>query len=584
LLAVIVVAALLTVSAQRALSRVAHWESLAGGLQADIATPHVWLEELITTDPTIDPQRLIFGPLDRAQRSCRALRDGRGGDNGQAVAAVDDPLLRADVVAQCRELATLRALTVQRIAQRTPPGTPQDQAFDAQFTRTLGLAQRMPPRLRQLASAQENRVASTETGTVIILGSALVLAAALIRRRQDELERVAREHQTVLQSAGEGILAIDGDGTIRFANGAAGVLLATGSEDLTGRPIGALVVDEAEGNGAAPLWLRPGPGQRTAELRRNDGTSLPIEYTATSADDDAHAAVVVTFRDITARRRREGEQESELDELRAMKATLVPSELPDRTDLKLATCFLPAKSGVGGDFYLVTDDGDDATTIVVGDVAGKGVGAARCAAFVRTSFATFASYTQKPSMLLELANRALLEDERDFETLVTAACVVVRPARQTVTWALAGHAPSVRLDDGTPMAVKPGLPLGLESKTGAQDATAPLPPGAGFVIFTDGLYEARAGSTTAGAEGGHFGLQRISEVVAHMPGAEPGAVVDALRQAIEDFAEGALTDDLCILATRTSAAPSPAAAEAAARGVRTPERRAGGGRRPLRRP
>ena len=556
LLAVIVVAALLTVSAQRALSRVAHWESLAGGLQADIATPHVWLEELITTDPTIDPQRLIFGPLDRAQRSCRALRDGRGGDNGQAVAAVDDPQLRAIVVAQCRELTTLRALTVQRIAQRTQPGTPQDQAFDAQFTRTLGLAQRMPPRLRQLASAQENRVASTETGTVIILGSALLLAASVIRRRQRGLERLAREHEIVLESAGEGILAVDGDGTIRFANDAAAVILGAKTGELTGSPIAGLVVNGTDPRGAPASWLRPGPEQRTAELRRRDGTNVPIEYTATAADEDEeHATLVVTFRDITARRQREGEQEAELDELRAMRATLVPAELPERADLTLANCFVPATSGVAGDFYLVTDEGEDATTLIVGDVAGKGLAAARTAAFVRASFATFASYTQSPSRLLELANQALIERGHDFEMLVTVVVVVVHPAAQTITWALAGHAPPVRLDDGTPMPVRPGLPLGLESATGATDATAPLPPGAGFVVFTDGLYEVRGGAGEH--EGAHFGLGRIGEIV-RRSGPDPHGVVRALREAAEEFGDGALTDDLCILAVRTESVAQPA--------------------------
>ena len=67
--------------------------------------------------------------------------------------------------------------------------------------------------------------------------------------------------------------------------------------------------------------------------------------------------------------------------------------------------------------------------------------------------------------------------------------------------------------------VKTGLPLGLEPETGAHEALGPLLPGDGFVLFTDGLYEARAGRGGAhGAESEHFGLTRIADIVGRLPG------------------------------------------------------------------
>jgi serine phosphatase RsbU (regulator of sigma subunit) len=239
-----------------------------------------------------------------------------------------------------------------------------------------------------------------------------------------------------------------------------------------------------------------------------------------------------------------------------MRSTLVPAELPHRPDLRFATCFVPAMSGVAGDFFLVTAGPGDTTVVVVGDVSGKGLAAAQCAAFVRTSLATFASYTYSPSKLLELANSALVERGHDFEMLVTAACAVVDTAAQTVTWSLAGHPAPVRLDTGTAVSVKPGLPLGLEAQTGAREAVGPLPPGEGFVVFTDGLYEARA-PDDSGSE--HFGLGRIGEVVSGLSGAEPSDVVGALRGAAETFTDGTLTDDLCIVAFRAQGSRAPVA-------------------------
>jgi sigma-B regulation protein RsbU (phosphoserine phosphatase) len=350
----------------------------------------------------------------------------------------------------------------------------------------------------------------------------------------------------VLESAGEGILAIDPDGRIRFANATAGVLLGSPSRELTGRPATELVATDSDDGGDA-MPFRAGAGG--AELVRRDGARLPIDYTATAAETDgAPTAIVVTFRDASARRRRERERDAELAELRAMRSTLVPAELPSRADLRFATCFVPAMSGVAGDFYLVAAGPGDTTIVVVGDVSGKGVAAAQCAAFVRTSLATFAPYTASPLRLLELANSALLERGHDFEMLATAACAVVDPAAQRVTWALAGHPAPRRLDSGVAVGAKPGLPLGLERELGARETIVPLGRGDGFVLFTDALYEARSTAPDGAPE--HFGLDRIGELVASLPGAEPAEVVRALRAAVEAFTDGALTDDLCVVAFR----------------------------------
>jgi serine phosphatase RsbU (regulator of sigma subunit)/PAS domain-containing protein len=547
----------LTVAAGHSSARTAHWETTAGGVQADVAVAHVWLEEYLAGDSTIDVRRDVLGNLDRGRARCGVLRDGGPSPAGGRVAAVHDPQLRREVVVVCRRLDDLRALTVQRLARHTVAGTPADQRYDVRFRAALALAERLPERIRELSGSQEDRLRLIETAAIILLGASLLLAAAIIRAAQRQLERLVTERETVLASAGEGILAIDADGRIRFANATAAVLLGWPSRELTGRPAAELTPGDA-----GPGWLRPGADGRTAELLRRDGTRFPIEYTATAAEAAGpRTATVVTFRDVTARRRREHERERELAELRAMRATLVPADLPPRADLSIATCFVPAMSGVAGDFFLVTDGPGDSTLVVVGDVSGKGVAAAQCAAFVRTSLATFAPYTHSPARLLELANSSLRERGHDFEMLVTAACAVVDPAAQAITWSLAGHPPPVRLDDGAPVRVTPGLPLGLEPESGAHEVLAPLHPGDGFLLFTDALFEARsAGGGAPGAPAEHFGIGRIGDLVAGMRGAEPAVIVRGLREAAEAFTGGALSDDLCILAFRAMGTPAPSPA------------------------
>jgi serine phosphatase RsbU (regulator of sigma subunit) len=100
---------------------------------------------------------------------------------------------------------------------------------------------------------------------------------------------------------------------------------------------------------------------------------------------------------IAGLRERLAADELELNDLRAVRDALTPPELASRPGVDLAASFLPATEGVSGDFYLVADGPQEATALVVGDVVGKGLGAARRAAFIRTVFATTAPFSDDPA-------------------------------------------------------------------------------------------------------------------------------------------------------------------------------------------
>lgn len=141
----------------------------------------------------------------------------------------------------------------------------------------------------------------------------------------------------------------------------------------------------------------------------------------------------------------------ELDELEAVRDALRPAVLARRPALELASDYVPAQQGVGGDFFLAVAGPGGSTVLVVGDVVGKGVTAARRAVFVRTSLVAFAPFEDDPARLLRLANAALIDRAGTSVDYVTAVCVVHRPADATLAWAIAGHPPPLRLDDGSPL-------------------------------------------------------------------------------------------------------------------------------------
>ena len=237
--------------------------------------------------------------------------------------------------------------------------------------------------------------------------------------------------------------------------------------------------------------------------------------------------------------------QDELEDLRAVRDALTPPNLPQRPGLELAAAFLPALAErVSGDFYLVAEGPQDSTVLVVGDVVGHGLQAARRASFIRTTFAAIAPFSDDPSRLLSWANTALIERAGTSVDFVTAACVTFLPSAQLLRWAYAGHPPALWLDDGQELKpLRQGTALGLRADLGCGEGSQRLPGGAGVLLYTDGLTEARH-------EGKMFGLNGVSAVLGRLHKPAPTEAVAVLRARAADFAYGTLTDDLCLLAAR----------------------------------
>ena len=179
--------------------------------------------------------------------------------------------------------------------------------------------------------------------------------------------------------------------------------------------------------------------------------------------------------DLADLRRQLGAAEHELEDLRAVRDALTPPELPERPGIDLAAAFLPAAERVSGDFYLVAEGPQNATILVVGDVVGHGLTAARRAAFTRTTFAATAPYSDDPCRLLSWANVALLERAGASFDYVTAACVTYHPGEQRLRWAYAGHPPALWLDDPSELAApRQGTPLGIGPDPGLRGGLAAL--------------------------------------------------------------------------------------------------------------
>ena len=138
------------------------------------------------------------------------------------------------------------------------------------------------------------------------------------RRGAEQLERLGRHNQLLLDSAGEGIYGLDSEGTTTFVNPAASRMLGWSAEELHGKPIHAVVHPKPTGEEAphplARCWLHRTVAAGTPRSAdddvffRRDGTSFPVEYIITPIlEVDEVAGAVLTFSDIADRKRFEAQ-------------------------------------------------------------------------------------------------------------------------------------------------------------------------------------------------------------------------------------------------------------------------------------
>jgi PAS domain S-box-containing protein len=128
----------------------------------------------------------------------------------------------------------------------------------------------------------------------------------------EQLQTTVQLNESILKSAGEGILGVDPDGRTTFINPAAAAMLGYGVDELMGRRLHD-VLEPRMSHGVTYTWeesplgasLREGAAvQRTdEEFLRRDGERFPVEYVSTPLrSDGAIVGAVVAFKDITERR------------------------------------------------------------------------------------------------------------------------------------------------------------------------------------------------------------------------------------------------------------------------------------------
>ncbi|WP_432900127.1 SpoIIE family protein phosphatase [Micromonospora matsumotoense] len=237
---------------------------------------------------------------------------------------------------------------------------------------------------------------------------------------------------------------------------------------------------------------------------------------------------------------------------RVLQHSLLPPALPPVPGVTLAGGYRAAGDSlrIGGDFYEVFPTATG-SLFALGDVCGKGVGAAVLTGRVRQSLQTLRLVEQRPRELVELLNRALFDSpdaagRSQFTTLLLGTTGPGTDGGVRVRIAGGGHpSPLVVRADGSIVAVRVGgMPIGAFASATFVEVEVRLAPGELLLAYTDGVTEARGASAAVEM----FGEHRLRQALASVAGLPPAAVIDRLLQLVDEWLDGESHDDLAMLA------------------------------------
>ncbi|MFF1647056.1 SpoIIE family protein phosphatase [Streptomyces sp. NPDC058240] len=244
-----------------------------------------------------------------------------------------------------------------------------------------------------------------------------------------------------------------------------------------------------------------------------------------------------------------------------LQRSLLPRALPEQSALDVAHRYLPAFSGVSGDWFDVIPLPGSRVALVVGDVVGHGLHAAATMGRLRTAVHNFSTLDLPPDEILshldDLIGRIDQEEAgSDADAgIIGATCLyaIYDPVSRHCAMARAGHPlPALVRPDGS--VSFPDLPAGPPLGLGGmpfETAELEVAEGTQFVLYTDGLIEDRTRDIDVG-------LELLRETLAGHPDRSPEescqAVLDALLPSRPK-------DDVALLIARTRAIPSDRVAD-----------------------
>ena len=194
---------------------------------------------------------------------------------------------------------------------------------------------------------------------------------------------------------------------------------------------------------------------------------------------------------------------------------------------------------VGGDYIGYFPMENERFLVAVGDVSGKGIGAALVMSSLHATCRALVRHVHAIEHITKILNETFVETT-GAATFVTMLLMLVDPGARRVHYIRAGHNPPLNISGtGTPLLFEGGggLPVGIFSNLQYQRAIYDVDPGSVLVIYTDGVTEAE------NFRDEEFGIVRLMATVSAERSGSATDIHTAIRSALQEFVGNEPTQD-----------------------------------------
>src|SRR5262252_4064261 len=368
-----------------------------------------------------------------------------------------------------------------------------------------------------------------------------------------------RQMESILETLNEGVVIVDNQLRVIFANDA--VIRLGGYErgELQGRTPNTIFPPED----LPYIMQQHEAGQRYGRHRhefyipRKDGEKIPAIFSGRiihGPDGQDYALLLMT--DISAQKRveeqlresnallekRQREIEAELSLAARVQESLAPHSLV-WNDVAVEAYYSPART-IGGDFGVVLPHGDELLSLLVCDVSGHGIGSALVANRIYSETLHELERNTGPGMLLrrlhDFVHDRIAPD--GFYFTMAAGHFVQRGRR--LAFAAAGHPPAMLVSNG-------GLRL-LDSQNGILGCLADTAPsekaeeieltsGDRLVLYTDGLIE------VFNKRKDMLGVEGLEELVRQSAKRTLSEMKQSILDSVAAWRDDSLADDISLV-------------------------------------
>jgi serine phosphatase RsbU (regulator of sigma subunit)/predicted enzyme related to lactoylglutathione lyase len=286
---------------------------------------------------------------------------------------------------------------------------------------------------------------------------------------------------------------------------------------------------------SAPAW-----GGAYTSFEDVDGNSFAIV-----GFDEASRRLEAERREAEEKREAERRSAQELEIAREVQARLFPQTVPVLRSLDYAGVCLQARQ-VGGDYYDFLSLAPGRLGLVVGDISGKGIGAALLMTYLQANLrGQCAAASDRPDVFLRSVNRLFCENtpESAYATLMFAD---YDDASGCLRYAGCGHPAALllRRDGRVERLPSTGPALGLFLDWECSLGETRMEPGDTLALYSDGV-------TESFSEGGEeFGEERLVSALRAQRRSSAQATASRIADEVARFSPADERDDVTLIVAR----------------------------------